>query len=85
MKEGIDTMTTETSAELNALRLNVRKEREERLWNKQWAMDKSIEWSRHVNELISDKNSSMTGDVIQSGDVMGLADRFYQWLYKDTK
>jgi hypothetical protein len=27
----------------------------------------------------------MTGDVIQSGDVMGLADRFYQWLYKDTK
>jgi hypothetical protein len=78
-------MTTETSAELNALRLNVRKEREERLWNKQWAMDKSIEWSRHVNELISDKNSSMTGDVIQSGDVMGLADRFYQWLYKDTK
>jgi hypothetical protein len=80
MKEGIDTMTTETSAELN-----VRKELEERLWNKQWAMDKSIEWSRHVNELISDKNSSMTGDVIQSGDVMGLADRFYQWLYKDTK
>jgi hypothetical protein len=80
MKEGNDTMTTETSAELN-----VRKELEERLWNKQWAMDKSIEWSRHVNELISDKNSSMTGDVIQSGDVMGLADRFYQWLYKDTK
>jgi hypothetical protein len=85
MKESNDTMTTETSAELNALRLNVRKELEERLWNKQWAMDKSIEWSRHVNELISDKNSSMTGDVIQSGDVMGLADRFYQWLYKDTK
>ena len=73
-------MTTETSAELNA-----RKEREERLWNKQWAMDKSIEWSKHVNELISDKNSSMTGDVIQSGDVMGLADRFYQWLYKDSR
>jgi hypothetical protein len=80
MKEGIDTMTTETSAELN-----VRKELEERLWNKQWAMDKSIEWSRHVNELISDKNSSMTGDVIQSGDVMDLADRFYQWLYKDSR
>jgi hypothetical protein len=78
--EGSNTMTTETSAELN-----VRKELEERLWNKQWAMDKSIEWSKHVNELISDKNSSMTGDVIQSGDVMGLADRFYQWLYKDTK
>jgi len=80
MKEGNDTMTTETSAELN-----VRKELEERLWNKQWAMDKSIEWSRHVNELISDKNSSMTGDVIQSGDVMDLADRFYQWLYKDSR
>jgi len=80
MKEGIDTMTTETSAELN-----VRKELEERLWNKQWAMDKSIEWSKHVNELISDKNSSMTGDVIQSGDVMDLADRFYQWLYKDSR
>lgn len=80
MKEGIDTMTTETSAELN-----VRKELEERLWNKQWAMDKSIEWSKHVNELISDKNSSMTGDVIQSGDVMSLADRFYQWLYKDSR
>ena len=80
MKEGIDTMTTETSAELN-----VRKELEERLWNKQWAMDKSIEWSRHVNGLISDKNSSMTGDVIQSGDVMNLADRFYQWLYKDSR
>ena len=62
-----------------------RKEREERLWNKQWALDKSIEWSKHVNDLISDKNSSMTGDVIQSGDVMALADRFYQWLYKDTK
>ena len=70
----------ETSAELNA-----RKEREDRLWNKQWALDKSIEWSKHVNDLISDKNSSMTGDVIQSGDVMFLADRFYQWLYKDTK
>jgi len=80
MKEGNDTMTTETSAELN-----VRKELEERLWNKQWAMDKSIEWSKHVNELISDKNSSMTGDVIQSGDVMDLADRFYQWLYKDSR
>ena len=79
MKEGNDTMTTETLAELN-----VRKELEERLWNKQWAMDKSIEWSRHVNELISDKNSSMTGDVIQSGDVMDLANRFYQWLYKDS-
>jgi len=62
-----------------------RKEREERLWNKQWALDKSIEWSKHVNDLISDKNSSMTGDVIQSSDVMALADRFYQWLYKDTK
>jgi len=73
-------MTTETSAELN-----VRKELEERLWNKQWAMDKSIEWSKHVNELISDKNSSMTGDVIQSGDVMDLANRFYQWLYKDSR
>ena len=80
MKEGNDTMTTETSAELN-----VRKELEERLWNKQWAMDKSIEWSKHVNELISDKNSSMTGDVIQSGNVMDLADRFYQWLYKDSR
>ena len=80
MKEGIDTMTTETSAELN-----VRKELEERLWNKQWAMDKSIEWSKHVNELISDKNSSMTGDALQSGYVMDLADRFYQWLYKDSR
>jgi hypothetical protein len=78
--EGSNTMTTETSADRAA-----RKEREERQWNKQWAMDKSIEWSKHVNELISDKNSSMTGDVIQSGDVMGLADRFYQWLYKDSQ
>ena len=83
MEEGSDTMTEndmETSADRAA-----RKEREERLWNKQWALDKSIEWSKHVNDLISDKNSSMTGDVIQSGDVMALADRFYQWLYKDTK
>ena len=83
MKEGSDTMTEndmETSEDRAA-----RKEREERLWNKQWALDKSIEWSKHVNDLISDKNSSMTGDVIQSGDVMALADRFYQWLYKDTK
>ena len=83
MKEGSDTMTEndmETSADRAA-----RKEREERFWNKQWALDKSIEWSKHVNDLISDKNSSMTGDVIQSGDVMALADRFYQWLYKDTK
>ena len=83
MKEGSDTMTEndmETSADRAA-----RKEREERLWNKQWALDKSIEWSKHVNDLISDKNSSMTGDVIQSSRVMDLADRFYQWLYKDPK
>jgi len=78
MEEGSDTMT-ENDME------TARKEREERLWNKQWALDKSIEWSKHVNDLISDKNSSMTGDVIQSSDVMALADRFYQWLYKDTK
>ena len=75
---------TENDMETSADRA-ARKEREERLWNKQWALDKSIEWSKHVNDLISDKNSSMTGDVIQSGDVMFLADRFYQWLYKDTK
>ena len=77
-------MTTENDMETSSDRA-ARKEREERLWNKQWALDKSIEWSKHVNDLISDKNSSMTGDVIQSGDVMALADRFYQWLYKDTK
>ena len=75
---------TENDMETSADRA-ARKEREERFWNKQWALDKSIEWSKHVNDLISDKNSSMTGDVIQSGDVMALADRFYQWLYKDTK
>ena len=75
---------TENDMETSSARA-ARKEREERLWNKQWALDKSIEWSKHVNDLISDKNSSMTGDVIQSGDVMALADRFYQWLYKDTK
>jgi len=75
---------TENDMETSSARA-ARKEREERLWNKQWALDKSIEWSKHVNDLISDKNSSMTGAVIQCGVVMALADRFYQWLYKDTK
>ena len=75
---------TENDMETSSARA-ARKEREERLWNKQWALDKSIEWSKHVTDLISDKNSSMTGDVIQSSDVMALADRLYQWLYKDTK
>jgi hypothetical protein len=55
-----------------------RKDQEDRRWNKQWALDKSVEWCKHINELVSTV-------VMTSSDVMTIADSFYDWLYEDNK
>lgn len=62
-----------------------RREREDRRWNKQWALDKSVEWCKHVNELIVHPSNEATGKIMFSSDVMTIADNFYEWLYKDTE
>jgi len=70
----------ETSAERAA-----RKEREDRHWNKQWALDKSVEWCKHINELVASPNNDVQGVIMTSSDVHTIADGFYSWLYKDNK
>ena len=62
----------------------LRKDREDRRWNKQWAMDKSVEWCKHVNELVAPDNG-VEVKIMTSSDVMTIADNFYEWLYKDSK
>ena len=59
-----------------------RQEREDRRWNKQWAVDKSVEWCKHVNELVVAPNNGVRGKIMISSDVMTIADIFYEWLYK---
>ena len=83
MEEGSDT-TTENDMETSADRA-ARKEREERLWNKQWALDKSIEWCKHMNEILITPEETVTGKLMTSEEVCQMADIFYYWLYKDTK
>jgi len=70
----------ETSAERAA-----RKEREDRYWNKQWALDKSVEWCKHYNDIQAlPHNIKPEIKLLTSPDVMIIADNFYAWLYKDT-
>jgi hypothetical protein len=61
-------------------------ERED-LWNRQWALDKSIEWCKHINELMGSPNYKVDGDgrTMTSNDVCDIANDFYKWLYKDNK
>ena len=63
----------------------LRKDREDRRWNKQWALDKSIEWCKHINDLISVKDNTVTGKIMTSEEICKIADVFYEWLYKDSK
>jgi len=63
----------------------LRKEREDRHWNKQWALDKSVEWCKHVNELVTTPNNGVGGKVMLPSDLLEVADEFYEWLYKDTQ
>ena len=63
----------------------LRKEREDRRWNKQWAMDKSVEWCKHVNEIVATPNNNVAGSIMTSEQVLVIADIFYEWLYKDSK
>jgi len=80
VQDVIDGYHKETSEERKQ-----RKDREDRRWNKQWAMEKSIEWSKHINELVSTPDNGVTGVIMTSTDVHTIADGFYKWLYKDTQ
>ena len=62
----------------------LRKEREDRRWNKQWAMDKSVEWCKHINEIVATPNNNVNGSIMTSEQVLAIADLFYDWLYKDN-
>ena len=61
-----------------------RREREDRRWNKQWAMDKSVEWCKHINEIVATPNNNVNGSIMTSEQVLAIADLFYDWLYKDN-
>jgi len=80
MQDVLDGYPKETSEERNA-----RKDREDRRWNKQWALDKSIEWCKHINELVSTPDNEVRGVIMTSSDVHTIADGFYSWLYKDSE
>jgi hypothetical protein len=73
----------ETSAERAARK--DQEDRRDRRWNKQWALDKSVEWCKHINELVSTPGNGVDGKIMKSADVESIADIFYEWLYKDTK
>jgi len=60
-----------------------RKDQEDRRWNKQWALDKSVEWCKHINELVSTPGNGVDGKIMKSSDVHTIADIFYEWLYND--
>ena len=62
-----------------------RKDQEDRRWNRQWALDKSVEWCKHVNELVTTPNNGVGGKVMLPSDLLEVADEFYEWLYKDSK
>jgi len=62
-----------------------RREENDRIWNRQWALDKSVEWCKHINELVSNTNNKVDGNIMTSSDVHTIADGFYAWLYKETK
>ena len=61
-----------------------RREREDRHWNKQWALDKSIEWCKHMNDLLS-TNANIKGGIMTSKEVIQIADIFYVWLLQESK
>ena len=53
-----------------------RRERADRIWNRQWALDKSVEWCKHINDL--------TSVGFDSTDVMSIAENFFNWLYEKS-
>jgi hypothetical protein len=81
VSDALDGVNKETSQERAA-----RRDREDRRWNRQWALDKSIEWCKHINELVSAPNNDVSGVIMTSSDVHTIANNFYEWLYeKETK
>ena len=80
VSDALDDVNKETPAERAA-----RRDREDRRWNKQWALDKSIEWCKHMNDLVASPNNDVQGVIMTSSDVRTIADGFYSWLYKDSK
>ena len=60
-----------------------KREREEILWQRQWALDKSIEWCKHINELVTTPNNGVGGKVMLPSDLLEVADEFYAWVHKD--
>ena len=80
VSDALDGVNKETSQERAA-----RRDREDRRWNKQWALDKSVEWCKHINELVSTPGNGVDGKIMKSADVESIADIFYEWLYKDTQ
>ena len=80
MEEGGDAVTEndmETSAEDAA-----RRERDDRRFAQRgWALDKSIEWCKHINDLVAHPGNGATGKIMTSSDVMTMGDFFYEWLH----
>lgn len=59
-----------------------RREEQDRIWNRQWALDKSVEWCKHINELVSSPGNGVEGVIMKSEQVCQIADIFNSWLYK---
>jgi hypothetical protein len=59
-----------------------RREENDRIWNRQWALDKSVEWCKHINELVSSPGNGVEGVIMKSEQVCQIADIFNSWLYK---
>jgi len=59
-----------------------RREKADRIWNRQWALDKSIEWCKHINELVASPGNEVNGVIMTSEQVCQMADIFNTWLYK---
>jgi len=62
-----------------------RKDQEDRRWNRQWALDKSIEWCKHIDQLATTRNNGVDGKILTPPDLLEVADKFYTWLYKDAQ
>ena len=52
------------------------------VWNRQWAIEKSIEWSKHINELVAPPDSKVSGKIMTSNDVITIADSFLDYVNK---
>jgi hypothetical protein len=85
MEKGGNRMSEDFEISKETEERNARREKADRLWNKQWALDKSIEWCKHINGLVLAPGNVVDGKIMTSAEVESIADNFYAWLYKDEK